>query len=54
MSAGVVNEGALVWSGEHWINYLRRSGAGQDCGMYIWRSSLGGDRSSSVFALAEG
>ena len=33
MSRPVVNPGTLTWSGEHWINYLRRQGDSADSGM---------------------
>ena len=42
----IVKEGSLVWSGEHWINYLRQPGAGQDGGMvslYCTRQSAAGE-----------
>ena len=30
---GLVLQGRVNWSGEHWISYLRRPGASADCGM---------------------
>jgi len=33
MSRPVINPGTLIWSGEHWINYIREPGAESDAGM---------------------
>jgi hypothetical protein len=33
MSRPVVNPGTLLWSGEHWIDYLREPGAAQNSAM---------------------
>ena len=33
VSRPVLNPGTLVWSGEHWINFLRRPGDDSDSGM---------------------
>ena len=53
--------GTIRWSGEHWINYLRRTGENTDSGcVYVselavihWGPTIGSERSSCVFALAE-
>ncbi len=42
----VLRAGTLVWSGEHWINYIRRTGASSDSGMvslYDTRYSAAGE-----------
>jgi hypothetical protein len=46
MSRPRINPGNLVWSGEHWINYLREPGAVSDSGMvslYHTRYSSAGE-----------
>jgi hypothetical protein len=50
----VVKVGTLVWSGEHWINYLRQSGAGQDSGMislYYTRWSAAGEGTTAFVEI---
>lgn len=34
MARSVINPGTLLWSGEHWINYIRRPDAETDSGMF--------------------
>ena len=45
MSRQVINPGNLIWSGEHWVNYIRIPGAESDSGMvslyYTRYSSVG-------------
>lgn len=46
MPRPTINPGTLIWSGEHWINYLRRPGEDRDSGMvslYHTRYSVGGE-----------
>ena len=46
MARPVINPGTLVWSGEHWINYLRKPGDQSDSGMvslYHTRYSAAGE-----------
>lgn len=46
MSRPVINPGTLIWSGEHWINYLREPGSDSDSGMvslYHTRYSSAGE-----------
>ncbi|MBI3942043.1 MAG: hypothetical protein HY326_03450 [Chloroflexi bacterium] len=46
MSRPVINPGMLIWSGEHWINYLRKPGEDTDSGMvslYHTRFSAAGE-----------
>lgn len=46
MTRSVVRSGTLVWSGEHWVNYLRAPGAMSDSGMvslYHTRYSSAGE-----------
>ena len=46
MARPVINPGTLVWSGEHWINYLRKPGNRSDSGMvslYHTRYSAAGE-----------
>ena len=46
MSNDSLKAGTLVWSGEHWINYIRRPGESTDSGMvslYNTRFSAAGE-----------
>jgi hypothetical protein len=46
MNRPVINPGTLIWSGEHWINYIRQPGAESDAGMvslYHTRYSAAGE-----------
>jgi hypothetical protein len=46
MSRPAINPGTLIWSGEHWINYLREPDAESDSGMvslYHTRYSRAGE-----------
>lgn len=48
MSRPVINPGTLIWSGEHWINYLREQDSESDSGMvslYHTRYSIAGEGS---------
>ena len=48
MSRPTINPGGLIWSGEHWINYLRERGTDSDSGMvslYHTRYSSAGEGS---------
>jgi hypothetical protein len=50
----VVKKGTLVWSGEHWINYLRRPGEGRDNGMvslYHTRQSAAGEGTAAFIDI---
>lgn len=41
-----INEGKLLWSGEHWINYIRKDGEDEDSArvsLYHTRYSLAGE-----------
>ena len=37
MARPLVNPGVVSWTGQHWIAYLRMTGAGQDSGqLSVW------------------
>ncbi|MBN97874.1 MAG: hypothetical protein CME16_01315 [Gemmatimonadetes bacterium] len=55
MSRPVVNPGRLIWSGEHWINYLRLPGATNNNAMvslYYTRYSAAGEGSVALVDIA--
>ena len=55
MSRPVVNPGRLIWSGEHWINYLRLPGAADDSAMvslYYTRYGAFGEGSVALVDIA--
>ena len=54
MSPDMVRDGTLVWSGEHWINYIRREGETSDSGMvslYHTRYSPSGEGNTAFVEI---
>jgi hypothetical protein len=55
MSRPAINRGNLIWSGEHWVNYLREPGAQSDSGMvslYHTRYSPAGEGTVAFVDIA--
>jgi len=56
MTRPAVNPGALTWSGEHWICYIRRPGESTDSGMvslYHTRYSAAGEGTVAFVTIPE-